>query len=128
MTDADCNTYASNSDNSDISSKTYFFNSDLSSSSNLPHGYGTSLNGTGCVMCEPISDAESITCNGPNNSRAVCNPGFYKVDNEASFISDQCLPCTPIQQLDTSYGNQIVCTDQSDSQLNDSIAKIGGRS
>ena len=30
-------------------------------------------------------------------------------------------PCTPIQQLDTSYGNQIVCTDQSDSQLNDSV-------
>lgn len=49
------------------------------------------LGGDHVGPCTPVENAVSVTCPAIRNSRAVCEVGFYLVDNVASSVSDECL-------------------------------------
>ena len=50
-----------------------------------------SMGGAVMAVCTAVLNSVSITCPAESNSRAVCQTGYYNVDNSARSQSDECL-------------------------------------
>ena len=49
-----------------------------------------------CEPCSAVTNSASVTCTATGDSRAVCNPGFFRTDNSALGASDTCGACDTV--------------------------------
>ena len=66
------------------------------------------------TLCDVVENAASVTCSWPNNSRAVCLPGFYLIEADPAFhhnTSDTCEACEAV--VDAAA---VTCTEANNSR------------
>lgn len=76
-------------------------------------GFFLEASGGGVVgVCTPVANAESWSCNAPNNSRAICSTGYYLLPAPSPLTnSDSCALCTAV-----GNASSVTCADAGNSR------------